>query len=180
MSFIRAYGINSFLICSFPSKVLALVEHPRLIEVAPNAFSKDALDRARRHLASIPRSTGAYTSSQGLNHVTKAVAKFIERRDGIPSDPTSIFLSDGATPAIQKTLQLLLGDKNDGILTPIPQYPLYSASISLLGGRQVGYYLKEARDWGLDVRSAVSLLIVMIRLFPHDCRCCFVVLFSLR
>lgn len=36
-------------------------------------------------------------------------------------------------------------------MIPIPQYPLYSASISLLGGSQVGYYLEEEKNWGLSV-----------------------------
>lgn len=38
----------------------------------------------------------------------------------------------------------------DGILVPIPQYPLYSAAIQLLGGSLVGYYLKEETGWSLD------------------------------
>jgi aspartate/methionine/tyrosine aminotransferase len=36
-------------------------------------------------------------------------------------------------------------------MIPIPQYPLYSASIALLGGKQVGYYLNEKKEWGLSV-----------------------------
>jgi glutamate--glyoxylate aminotransferase len=37
------------------------------------------------------------------------------------------------------------------VLVPIPQYPLYSASIQLLGGTLVPYYLNESSGWGLDL-----------------------------
>jgi len=36
-------------------------------------------------------------------------------------------------------------------MIPIPQYPLYSASIKLLGGTQIGYYLNEGKEWSTDL-----------------------------
>ena len=39
------------------------------------------------------------------------------------------------------------------ILVPVPQYPLYSATIALLGGTLVPYYLEETANWGLDVNE---------------------------
>ncbi|KAJ6805547.1 alanine aminotransferase 2-like [Iris pallida] len=47
-------------------------------------------------------------------------------------------------------MQLLLRSEKDGILCPMPQYPLYSASIALHGGSLVPYYLDEATGWGLE------------------------------
>ena len=38
-----------------------------------------------------------------------------------------------------------------GVMIPIPQYPLYSASLAEYDMDQVGYYLDEARGWALDV-----------------------------
>lgn len=35
----------------------------------------------------------------------------------------------------------------------MPQYPLYSATISLLGGSLVPYYLEETANWGLDIAN---------------------------
>lgn len=43
-------------------------------------------------------------------------------------------------------------------MCPIPQYPLYSATIELLGGTLVPYYLDEARGWGLSVTELRSSL----------------------
>ena len=39
---------------------------------------------------------------------------------------------------------------NDGVLVPIPQYPLYSATCTLLDGSLVPYHLDEDQGWGLD------------------------------
>ncbi|MED6217660.1 Glutamate--glyoxylate aminotransferase 2 [Stylosanthes scabra] len=50
-------------------------------------------------------------------------------------------------------LQTIIGGQGDGILVPVPQYPLYSATIALLGGSLVPYYLEETANWGLDVNE---------------------------
>ncbi|XP_057535687.1 alanine aminotransferase 2-like [Amaranthus tricolor] len=58
-------------------------------------------------------------------------------------------------------MQLLLRLEQDGILCPIPQYPLYSASIALHGGTlhlQVPYYLDEATGWGLEISELKNQL----------------------
>lgn len=38
-------------------------------------------------------------------------------------------------------------------MIPIPQYPIYSASLTLLGGQGIGYYLDEAKGWDLNFRE---------------------------
>jgi len=53
------------------------------------------------------------------------------------------------TPPAPKTRAAIRGPQ-DGVLVPIPQYPLYSAAIQLLDGSLVGYYLKEETGWSLD------------------------------
>ncbi len=62
-----------------------------------------------------------------------------------------IFLTDGASKAVQLVLTVIIRDSMDAVLCPIPQYPLYSASISLLGGTLLPYMLCEEKDWGLDL-----------------------------
>ncbi len=44
----------------------------------------------------------------------------------------------------------LVKDSADGVMIPIPQYPLYSASLALYGGRQIGYFLDEKNRWQLN------------------------------
>lgn len=92
-----------------------------------------------------------------MDIVREEIAKFIARRDGrshssspLYSDPSSIFLSDGASPSVQRCLQLLIRpNSGDAIMIPIPQYPLYSATITLLGGNQADYFLDEGRGWSM-------------------------------
>ncbi|XP_074243406.1 alanine aminotransferase 1 isoform X3 [Saimiri boliviensis] len=60
----------------------------------------------------------------------------------------------GASDAIVTVLKLLVageGHTRTGVLIPIPQYPLYSATLAELGAVQVDYYLEEERAWALDV-----------------------------
>jgi alanine transaminase len=100
--------------------------------------SSDSISRAQQILSSIPgKATGAYSHSQGIKGLRDAIAAGIAARDGFPANADDIFLTDGASPGVHNMMQLLLRSESDGILCPIPQYPLYSASIALHGGTLV-------------------------------------------
>ena len=132
-------------------QVLALAEYPELLERAPaGLFPADVLEAARKVLAGSQHGLGAYTESKGYRFVREAVAGFIRARDGIAADPEAIFLTDGASKAVQSVLRLLIDDARDGVMIPIPQYPLYSATVTLYGGTQVPYHLLENAEWRLS------------------------------
>ena len=136
---------------TFVRQVLALAEYPELLDgPAAAAFPEDARAAARLALRESPHGLGAYTESKGYRFVRQAVADFIRQRDGIPADPEHVFLTDGASKGVQSVLRLLVDGPSDGVMIPIPQYPLYSASITLLSGTQVSYYLDEEKDWSLS------------------------------
>ena len=97
-----------------------------------------------------PVGLGAYSLSAGMMFVRQAVADFITKRDKIPTVKENIFLTDGASKGVDLVLQSFIRNSSDGIMTPIPQYPLYSADITLFGGKQVPYYLDEEHDWRLN------------------------------
>ncbi|KAL2243147.1 alanine aminotransferase 2 [Sesamum indicum] len=146
---------------TFFREVLALCDHPAILDKAETQglFSADSIERAFQILDQIPgRATGAYSHSQGIKGLRDTIAAGIEARDGFPADPNDIFLTDGASPAVHMMMQLLIRSKNDGILCPIPQYPLYSASIALHGGTLVPYYLDEATGWGLEISDLKNQL----------------------
>ncbi|ESW07358.1 hypothetical protein PHAVU_010G123200 [Phaseolus vulgaris] len=139
---------------TFFREVLALSDHPALLDKSETQglFSADAIERAWQIVEQIPgRATGAYSHSQGVKGLRDTIAAGIEERDGFPCNPDDIFMTDGASPAVHNMMQLLIRSENDGILCPIPQYPLYSASITLHGGFLVPYYLDEATGWGLEI-----------------------------
>ena len=89
------------------------------------------------------------------------MSEFIKNRDGVDSNPEDIFLTNGASTGISHILTACVRGKEDGVMIPIPQYPIYSATLSLLGGTQVGYYLDETKGWEaqmseLEVRARES------------------------
>ncbi|PIA50497.1 hypothetical protein AQUCO_01300910v1 [Aquilegia coerulea] len=139
---------------TFFREVLALCDHPTILDKSETQglFSADSIERAWKILDQIPgRATGAYSHSQGIKGLRDEIAAGIAARDGFPADPNDIFLTDGASPAVHMMMQLLIRSENDGIFCPIPQYPLYSASIALHGGTLVPYFLNEATGWGMEV-----------------------------
>ncbi len=131
-------------------QVLALCQYPDLIERAADLFPADVRETARRILKGTRYGLGAYSDSKGVRLVREAVADFIRERDGIEADPEAIYLTDGASKGVQTALRMLISGPRDGIMIPIPQYPLYSATITLYQGKQVGYYLDEGHDWKLS------------------------------
>ena len=51
-------------------------------------------------------------------------------------------------------------------MIPIPQYPLYDASIALFGGTVVPYYLDESKDWSMSLKSFQEAKIDALKLNP--------------
>ncbi|KAI9844619.1 MAG: hypothetical protein M1837_005471 [Sclerophora amabilis] len=148
---------------TFFRQVLSLLEYPTLLEneqvlLDQLGYKQDVLDRAR-WLLSEAKSVGAYSQSQGVLGVRNSVARYIEQRDGYPADPGSIYLSAGASAGVNTLLNVICSKPETGVLVPIPQYPLYTASLSLLNARCVPYYLDEGKAWGTDldvIRSALA------------------------
>jgi len=140
---------------TFTRQVLALMAAPFLLEnpKVGEMFPADAIARAKSLLAVFKGGLGAYSDSRGNPVVRAEVAKFIEARDGSKSSPDLVFLTDGASVAVRMALNAMIRDSRDGILVPIPQYPLYSASIALYGGSLVPYALDESKGWSLSLES---------------------------
>jgi len=131
---------------TFPRQVAALTEYPELLEKASNLFPKDVKARAKELLEEIG-SIGAYSHSKGVPLVRKSVAGFIAARDGHPADPEHIFLTGGASAGVALCISMLISDAKSGILIPIPQYPLYTATLAQFSGIPLPYHLDESSGW---------------------------------
>jgi len=149
---------------TFVRQVAALTEYPELIKTAKDAFPPDAIERAQELLTEIG-SIGAYSHSQGVPFIRKSVASFIEERDGYPSNPNHIFLTAGASPGVSLFIQILIkpvtanNPNPSGILIPIPQYPLYTATLAQFSGTPLPYYLDESKGWSTspaEVKAALA------------------------
>ncbi len=140
---------------TFFRQVTSILENPQLLEseqVLKDSlgYKSDVIDRAKRLLKDV-KSVGAYSQSQGAPGIRQSVADFIERRDGYPSDPANIYLCAGASSGVNALMNVICATPQTGILVPIPQYPLYSATLRLMNAHMVPYYLKEDSNWATDV-----------------------------
>jgi alanine transaminase len=140
---------------TFFRQVLAILEYPELLE--KNIFEQDVQDRARWLLDEV-HSVGAYSVSQGVAGIRKSVARFIEQRDGHPAEPDDIYLTAGASSGVNTLLNVICASPKTGVLVPIPQYPLYTATLALLNAHVVPYYLDEGRNWGTDLDAMKQAL----------------------
>jgi glutamate--glyoxylate aminotransferase len=138
---------------TFNRQVMALLMAPFLLDnpKARSLFPADVIQRAKTYLANIKGGLGAYSDSRGNPYIRQEIANFIQAQSGIPCHIDNIFISNGASECARMVLYAMIRRPTDGILVPIPQYPLYSASIALYGGELVPYYLDEDNGWSLDM-----------------------------
>ncbi|XP_005105612.1 alanine aminotransferase 2 [Aplysia californica] len=139
---------------TFLRQVVGICAYPKLFE--DPSLPEDAKQRADRILNSCGgRSLGSYSDSAGLTVVREDIAQYITERDGIPADPANIFLSTGASEAIRNVMKLLMttleGNDKSGVMIPIPQYPLYTATIAEYNAEPIGYLLDESNNWSLSL-----------------------------
>jgi len=152
---------------TWPRQVMALADLPSSVGIDhPNVcdmFPEDCVRRARSIKEALNgHGTGAYTHSQGPKVFRDEIARFIERRDQLPShsiSSDSIFMTNGASSAIHMILTALISNPKCGVMIPIPQYPIYSATIDLLGGQKVGYYLNEQNGWDMNMDELEQTLL---------------------
>lgn len=122
----------------------------------PAAFGLRAPDAILRDMiASLPESSG-YSESRGIMPARRAVAATYEVIDGFPPvDVDRIYLGNGVSELIIMTMQALLDD-GDEVLIPAPDYPLWTAAVSLAGGTPVHYLADEANGWQPDLEDLAS------------------------
>ncbi|KAI8089746.1 pyridoxal phosphate-dependent transferase [Halteromyces radiatus] len=149
---------------TFFRQVASLCENPDLLSddkahLVSQLYPSDAITRAKQLLKDIGPSIGAYSHSQGVPAIRRTVANFLEKRDNSsPANINHIYLTQGASSGVQTILTMLTQDSHSGIMIPIPQYPLYSATLSLVGATPVPYYLDERQQWGLDIEQLTRIV----------------------
>ncbi len=103
-------------------------------------------------------SAHGYCDSKGILPARRAVSQYYETK-GIPGiDVEDIYCGNGVSELIVMSLQALLDD-GDEVLIPAPDYPLWTAAVSLAGGRPVHYLCDEQADWAPaidDIKAKVT------------------------
>ncbi|HJB10214.1 MAG TPA: pyridoxal phosphate-dependent aminotransferase [Candidatus Brachybacterium merdavium] len=100
-------------------------------------------------IKNLPTAQG-YSDSKGIPSARRAVAQYYQTRDMPGIELDDVYLGNGVSELIQMVCQALVDD-GDEVLIPQPDYPLWTASVSLAGGRAVHYRCDEDEHWWPDV-----------------------------
>lgn len=96
-----------------------------------------------------------YSDSKGLFSARKAIMQECQRLNIPNIDIDDIYLGNGVSELITLAMQALLND-GDEVLVPAPDYPLWTAAVSLSGGTAVHYLCDEQADWFPDITDIES------------------------
>jgi alanine-synthesizing transaminase len=124
----------------------------------PGSFGFDAPDEIIRDVISNIREGQGYCHSKGLFAARKAIMQRYQVEGVMGVDVEDIILGNGVSELIVMAMQALL-NIGDEMLIPSPDYPLWTAAVSLSGGTPVHYRCDEENDWQPnldDIRSKIT------------------------
>lgn len=96
-----------------------------------------------------------YTDSKGLFAPRKSVVHYAQEKHIQGVTVEDVYLGNGASELITMSMNALL-NSGDEVLVPAPDYPLWTASVTLSGGRAVHYRCDEQSDWYPDLDDIKS------------------------
>ncbi len=114
--------------------------------------AKDALNQEM--IAKLSLSEG-YSESRGILPARNAICDYYKKIGISNASPDYIYTGNGVSELIQLSMQALL-NQGDEILVPSPNYPLWTASVSLTGATAVHYICDEQSDWLPDINDIKS------------------------
>ncbi|MCI7677545.1 MAG: pyridoxal phosphate-dependent aminotransferase [Streptococcus orisratti] len=121
----------------------------------PAEFGFTAPDEVIRDLIMNARNSEGYSDSKGIFSARKAIMQYCQLK-GFPNvDIDDIYIGNGVSELISISLQALL-DNGDEVLVPMPDYPLWTACVSLAGGNAVHYLCDEEAGWFPDIDDIKS------------------------
>jgi alanine-synthesizing transaminase len=100
-------------------------------------------------IRNLPHAAG-YTDSKGLFAPRKSVVHYTQEKRIAGVTVDDVYLGNGASELITMSMNALL-NAGDEILVPAPDYPLWTASVSLSGGTPVHYMCDEQAEWTPDL-----------------------------
>ncbi len=121
----------------------------------PAPFRFEAPDEMIRDMIYNLRDTEGYSSSKGLFSARKAIMQYCQLKNIPNVDIDDIYTGNGVSELIAMAMQGLL-NTGDEILVPSPDYPLWTASITLAGGTAVHYHCDEQAEWYPDIEDIKS------------------------
>jgi alanine-synthesizing transaminase len=94
----------------------------------------------------------AYSDSKGIFAARKAIMQYCQEKgiQGVALD--DVYTGNGVSELIVLSMNALLND-GDEVLVPTPDYPLWTAAVSLSSGTPVHYLCDESKDWAPDLND---------------------------
>ncbi len=105
-------------------------------------------------IRNLPQAAG-YTDSKGLFAPRKSIVHYTQEKSISGVSVDDVYLGNGASELITMSMNALL-NQGDEILVPAPDYPLWTASVSLSGGTPVHYMCDEQAEWAPDIEDIAS------------------------
>lgn len=96
------------------------------------------------------RNSEGYSDSKGIFSARKAVMQYCQLKNIANVTLNDIYTGNGVSELITMSMQGLLDD-GDEILVPSPDYPLWTAAVTLAGGKAVHYMCDEENEWNPDI-----------------------------
>ena len=121
----------------------------------PAAFGLEAPDEIIQDVIHNLADCQGYSDSKGVYYARKAVMQDCQQKNISDVDIDDIFLGNGVSEMIVMAMQALL-DNGQEILIPAPDYPLWTAAVSLAGGTPVHYLCDEDNGWQPDIADMES------------------------
>nr|WP_086938158.1 pyridoxal phosphate-dependent aminotransferase [Thaumasiovibrio occultus] len=116
----------------------------------PAPFGFDAPDEILVDvIRNLPTSQG-YCDSKGIYSARKAIVQHYQKRGLLDLGVEDVYVGNGVSELIVMSMQALL-NSGDEILIPSPDYPLWTAAVSLSGGTPVHYICDEEANWYPDL-----------------------------
>jgi alanine-synthesizing transaminase len=113
-------------------------------------FGLDPPDEIVQDMIRNLATSAGYTDSKGLFAPRKSIVHYTQQKRIAGVSVDDVYLGNGASELITMSLNALLDD-GDEVLVPAPDYPLWTASVSLSGGNPVHYLCDEQSDWFPDL-----------------------------
>lgn len=116
----------------------------------PAPFQFDAPDEIIQDMAMNLRYAQGYSDSKGIFSARKAIMQYCQLKEIPNVGIDDIYTGNGVSELIVMAMQGLLNN-GDEILIPAPDYPLWTASVTLAGGKAVHYICDEQAEWYPDI-----------------------------
>jgi len=117
---------------------------------SPAAFGLNTPDEIVHDMIVNLQNAQAYGESRGLFSARKAVMQDFQSKGVMDVEIDDIFIGNGVSELISMSMQALL-NLEDEVLIPMPDYPLWTAVVTLAGGKAVHYLCDESSDWNPDL-----------------------------